>query len=944
MEGAQTQDEVQDEAGTVPSGGSGSEHQFDREQPDPETDDPASQSYSGHIQGNHLSYRNISEDMEEQGPLLEEEDRDEEELSVLDPEHPLVRRFQAALKSHLSKQLESLNRDLREKMAMEKAEASHMEELGVELYKMQEQLVRLQASLEDGHQSTAQAGTQRRQAQEQLEAMKHQYHNTASQASKERNHVSQLQAEIDNLMLRLFYMQEDNAELRSDINAMKNATFKANAEKRQAADQKYKQDLYEVRLTKEMERVTEQTAMYEAQAIAQAKETQAAKETLTENQMEMDSLVMERNQLLQQWDSSLVGLRKRDEAATAMQEALRMAKHQVTSLERESEGYKKSIDKEEEQNEILTMQLNLAQMDCATYKRRISQSQAQEEALQSHYSTYLRTLQETERTRARLNIESSAYQEEVSALKRQLEEESAMRLQLEDKIMAQMRQELTHDKAAKYSRRLTNKMATLKKERISQLWQLENEIAAVGLERSEVSQHLDSLALTQDALEQEIAKRNKLVMAYQANSTNSVTIFERKQVTINNYNKKILQIQASSGHLDLSPLQIQAIALNKQFEELAMNVRKEQQLWMQQQGVLVELTQEKQANNKDMLQLQTKCTILLQKKIHTESQIEVEHREQAELDMHIKMLRGDMVKLRSLLIKKGQLHQTLEQENTLMETDFLHRLKEAERESVELQMKLERTQEEKERLVNSLMEAEWQIMLWEKKTQLARETRSVVDSVAQGDICMMKAEIHRMEVRYNQLMKQQERLVRESEATVARRENIVLQRESQARSPQKQTTHSDQNRMVKGLRRNIQDTHKQVAECEQVIGELQESQRSLSISLAQKKQQLTDLHGTCSVLVSDLLDFQDSKDRNLARLVALQSRSKQLQAVHEGRYTALSTSEDVKDGLQRQKERVHTVSTILHRVCDEFPQHQGALRKLSLSLAARMETLEQGTF
>ena len=40
-------------------------------------------------------------------------------------------------------------------------------------------------------------------------------------------------------------------------------------------------------------------------------------------QMEMDSLGMERKQLLQQWNSSLVGMRRRDDAYTAMLEALR---------------------------------------------------------------------------------------------------------------------------------------------------------------------------------------------------------------------------------------------------------------------------------------------------------------------------------------------------------------------------------------------------------------------------------------------------------------------------------------------------------------------------------------------------------------------------------------------------------------------------------------------
>lgn len=38
-------------------------------------------------------------------------------------------------------------------------------------------------------------------------------------------------------------------------------------------------------------------------------------------------------------------------------------------------------------------------------------------------------------------------------------------------------------------------------------------------------------------------------------------------------------------------------------------------------------------------------------------------------------------------------------------------------------------------------------MLWEKKIQLVKETRSAVDSeVGQGEIQTMKAEIHRMEV------------------------------------------------------------------------------------------------------------------------------------------------------------------------------------------------------
>jgi len=61
----------------------------------------------------------------------------------------------------------------------------------------------------------------------------------------------------------------------------------------------------------------------------------------------------------------------------------------------------------------------------------------------------------------------------------------------------------------------------------------------------------------------------------------------------------------------------------------------------------------------------------------------------------------------------------------------------AERESIELQDNLDRIKEEKNRLLNSLIEAERQIMLWEKKMQLAKETREAVESdVGQGEIAV----------------------------------------------------------------------------------------------------------------------------------------------------------------------------------------------------------------
>ena len=67
------------------------------------------------------------------------------------------------------------------------------------------------------------------------------------------------------------------------------------------------------------------------------------------------------------------------------------------------------------------------------------------------------------------------------------------------------------------------------------------------------------------------------------------------------------------------------------------------------------------------------------------------------------------------------------------------------------------------------------MMLWEKKTQLAKEARDAVDSeTGQGEIRAMRAEIHRMEVRYAQLMRQQEKMIQDMEKSVFKRECIIV--------------------------------------------------------------------------------------------------------------------------------------------------------------------------
>nr|XP_055068885.1 coiled-coil domain-containing protein 40 [Misgurnus anguillicaudatus] len=886
------------------------------------------------IDNTNTPVRPQQSDIETEWIVGEQENEQEQQLVVMDPEHPLMKRFQAALKNNLSNKLERLNFDLREKRIVEKAEVQRHQELAEEVYMVQEMLAKLQGSLEANHESNAQAASQRRQAQDELDAVKDQYQAVGSQAHKQRTQVSELQSKVDSMALVLLFMQKSNSDLRLDIQATINASNKAQKERIQAEEHKHEQDFYLDRLTKHVEKLSEQIALYEVQITAQREETKAAMETLSEAQLEVDSLFLERKQLFQQWNSSLVMMRRRDEAYNSMQEELTSANDQMRFLESEINGYKTSITQEEEQNEQLTLHQNRAQTDCTTSRKLITQSQNHQGVLQAQYSTYAQMTQETEKTLSMLRVEHAMYESKLKAFRKQTERESAVWLELQDQVMNKLQERFTHENAAKYSCRLTDKTTAQSREKEAELIKLENGINAVKLEGLEAVTRLNSLAALRAELEQEMSQLRLLLSSHETEISRHMADIERKQSVISLFNKKIKEIVSNTGLEDLGPLEICAASLCKELEEIGAEVKEQQQLWLWQQGELVRFTEDKQAHNSSLHTLRTQLTILQQTKMRRESEMEQDQRELEDLESQIKAGMADLMKISSLLSKNSDLNQALQQSNSLMEKEFRLKLKEAERELIETQLKLERLNKDKEEVVNRLVEAERLLMLWEKRTQLMQETLSAIDSdIGQGEIQTLRKDIHRMEVRYAQLIKQQERLLRDMELVVAMRETIMIRGEAQVQSDRMQPTHTEYHHIFQRLRQKISQTKRQSEESGGIIAQLEERRQSLSSSLREKQMHLGDLQNTRSVLFQDLGALQETKERNLSRLLTLQSQGKHLQDVKVGRYRTVA-SEDT--ALQQTKEKLETrlskVDSILQQLTREVPQHYSTFHRLNLIL------------
>ena len=88
-------------------------------------------------------------------------------------------------------------------------------------------------------------------------------------------------------------------------------------------------------------------------------------------------------------------------------------------------------------------------------------------------------------------------------------------------------------------------------------------------------------------------------------------------------------------------------------------------------------------------------------------------------------MHSDMAKLNELLAKNKEHQSKLANQNFAMETDFVNELRELEAQSVRWEQQIAKCKDEKNAILEKSVETERQIMLWEKKIQLEKETTQV---------------------------------------------------------------------------------------------------------------------------------------------------------------------------------------------------------------------------
>ena len=809
-------------------------------------------------------------------------------MAGMDPDHPLLARAQLALKKQLLNTQREVDEKIRKRREFLDREKKRREDVGVGLYSAQQTLSRLQMQLESAEEEKRQLASRRSEIESDLARLREWQETRSVEADARRAEADTRQAELDRLNATLKRLEAQASATREETAEARQNAFAAEKETRALEKEKLDQDVLIDSLQETLKKLHEKTALYDAQRAAQAKETLAARQTLSEANAEMDAVMTEKKQLTSQWKSALVGNAKRDEALRATREALMEQTREMTLIEAETNAKKEQAKEESRKNEKLLALLRKTESEANAAQKALTKELEKKEKLAETHERLAVAQEETDsaldRARKEQNalVESSrAADESVAAARRSIRD-------VDEKMLANLSEQSTTEKDARRVVERAREIRRLIELENTSVTNAQNEMARVRVDTLHHQSLLDGLTEAAAALEEEAAEKTRAVEAYESEIKRREDEIARKSSESERLNRELdALLSAAGGDASLGPMEANIKHLAKETESKEKAIKELQRRWVGHQTELVALVNENDNVAEKTRRLKAEVTVATRRRARLTENLARQKEEIKALDFAMERARGDAQRINAASARDEAAKRALVDDVMVREKEIAGGLRDMESDIVALERKTESAAEEKKRVLGEVIECERQIMLWERKIQLEKETQAALDPDVGGDVVgAMKKEIARMTHRSAELARVQEALMRKVEQAVYKRETVAakarLAKEKarddakaakgkqglgsaapRGRAARKEaTTKQGLKQACVELKREIKDVKQEIAVASAYASELEEQKRSADEETAATTEAVSALRER----EEDLRDARDGVERERERV------------------------------------------------------------------------------
>jgi len=879
-----------------------------------------SRSYNNNAAAAGAAYNNYEED---------------ENLAFLPADHPLMIRLQTALRENLEKEHERVHLQLKEKEAHVKKDERTREDVAVRLYEVQQNLAELHLTLEQTHQNYNLIQKLRVEAEQKLAIMNQEHNTKTVEVEQLEKNVLKTQDELSKLNRTLKQIGDYNLQMKSEIAVTRRTTYRAEENVGAQEKVKKKQDTLIDHLNEQKKKLNEQIVIIEAQLLAQKDETKAAQDILKEAYIEQENIIASKKNLLDRWQKSLLEMQRRDKALQVARDALKVQYELNVSITTELAGINNEIRAQGEVAETLAGSLNRLKMEERQLEADMKKHEHNREKLYAQIKILQQSLQSTEATGQQVDRDNRRLEDQMNLIEDNIMKIHTSAKTLIEQVIGRISEHKTLEKKTAVLLKQAQANYRDMEEKEIERENIENEVARVNIDTLNTTNQIEQLKLKKREVSEERRKKEETVTTYELEIRQGHDINEKKQKEVGKLNKLHDEIMGNASEMSKGPMDAHKFHLVNQVKEATEQVQRLERDWIKKQTNLVKQQTTLNRVGEEVSELTTQKTVLDQKKMRLNTIYKNHEKEIRNIKLSLKNLGSEMNKLNDGIAKNTTAETKLSHENFNIQSEFVEKLKELEKSNVKLEVDIDSLKQEKAELLQSIVEAERQFLLWERKMQLEKEIQEALDpEFGQSEIKELQKEIHRMELRLEDLRKRQEQTIQEMERAVNKRETIQLKFSKNDDPSKKANTKGKENkpqlaRQIEQLRGTLAQTTKNNKEYDKKLGEIQ-NQMTITLNQMRNIQESTEIEEErLTDKVSELTLRKVERIMGVYQIVKSQTQYKGFDSIANRKFKPEASEAVLRQRYEKQQQMNRDMLDVLREVGESNPQFADVIQCLT---------------
>ena len=866
-------------------------------------------------------------------PRSESPEKDQEGIaSDFVQTNPMLERIRSTLYQQLLQTRDRVKLELTEKERALRETKRLREDAGIELYGVQQQLSRLQSGLKSVEEGYEHVSRERAEGQAKASEAREGHASKARSAEDLRDESSRRREELDGLLEKIRRAREYNDAMKSEVAVTRTVANKTGEDLRARAKGKLDQDTYIDGLNREVTRLEDEISLAEAQLRTQKEQSADADKMIRETSAALDALAGEQKDLVQQWNTSVVALGRRDQALYAAAKALRKVQDSIKDIENENVRLERDIASLRESNDNIKVSRDRLDNEIVFSENNATKIQSNLVALSETFKMLQEALKNANQEEKALVSAASKIDGEISALNHKCELLIRERQTVEDKISA-MRHEQTNmsevaQSLAKQEKYILAKIHDKEIESANVL----NEIARLDIDRLNTQAHnfqldeklVEELAVLRDA---EAAMDEK-----EAETRRCINETEKRTIRVAKLNREYNKmVRDCEDEEPLGPLEATIKNLSKQVDQETIEIRSLQREWLMRQTELINTTSNTNAIQEKDSESTARLGILRQKLLRL---IQENHSNEAALksiDYKSRGLHSDMTRLNDLIEQNTRRLAEYENKIAVDAMEFERELSELDQQSNMLEGHIAEVTSNRTRILHEIMDSEEQIKVWEKKIQVEKETQEELHTSKDAiDTKGMEREIEKMKRRLASLTTTQEQLLRDMELAIHKREDIAVKYKN---TKHQNITKGDQAKKIQHTMCKLERFQISIQEATQSVAVAREDVSAIRIVLRDTLDQLHSCGQARKSLEKEMAESEFAKNRMISLCGLYKEVLQRYESLDKGDVPPVNvtarTEFEVEKNMLSAKSRMEMISNVITGLAMKFDEYEEIFDRMS---------------